>query len=117
MNPTRIDDFLSVAPQIGVADLATLAQAGFRAVMCNRPEGESADQTPFAEIKQAAEALGMKVAYVPAAHSQMGPALAQDFANALKDLPKPVLAYCRSGARSSMLWSMARDFGMMDRVA
>ena len=117
MTPTPISDFLSVGPQVRVADLAALAEAGFRSVMCNRPDGESPDDPQFAEIAKAAEALGMKAVYVPAAHNQMGPALAQQFATALQGMPKPVVAYCRSGARSSMLWSMARDFGMMDRVA
>ena len=98
---------LSVSPQILPEDIAAIAAAGFRSVMCNRPDGEAADQPAFAEIEAAARAAGLEAAYLPVVSGQVKDADAEAFATVFATLPKPVFAYCRSGTRSATLWSLA----------
>lgn len=96
---------VSVSPQITVADVAKVAEAGFRAIICNRPDGEGADQPNFDEIEAAANAAGLRVAYVPVTAGMVTDDDVAAFASALAELPRPVLAYCRTGTRSATLWS------------
>ena len=76
--------------------------------MCNRPDHESPDQTDAAVIRAEAERLGLGFAFVPVISGAIVPEDVDDFAAALAELPKPVLAYCRSGARCRNLWMLAR---------
>ncbi|WP_226577708.1 bifunctional protein tyrosine phosphatase family protein/NAD(P)/FAD-dependent oxidoreductase [Acuticoccus sediminis] len=108
MDPRRIDDRLSVSPQITAADVAELKRLGFRAIICNRPDGEGADQPTFDEIEAAAKAVGLATRYLPIASGIVLDGDADDFALALGELPGPVLAYCRSGTRSATLWSLSQ---------
>lgn len=107
MEPRKISDKLSVAPQIGVADVAEARAQGFRAIVCNRPDAEAADQPGFAEIEAAAEAAGMEARHIPVTPGLVRDEDAAAMGAALRDLPGPVLAYCRTGTRSATLWSLA----------
>lgn len=98
---------LSVAPQISAADVADLARQGFKSIVCNRPDGEGADQPSFAEIAQAAAAAGIEARYVPVVSGIVSDEAARAFAAALDDMAKPMLAYCRTGTRSTTLWALA----------
>lgn len=98
---------VSVAPQIHPEDMADLAAAGFRAVICNRPDGEGPDQPVFEEIRQAAQAAGIEATFLPVASGKVTDDQAGAFAGLIDRLPRPVLAYCRSGTRSATLWSLA----------
>lgn len=98
---------LSVAAQISVADLDELAQAGFKSIVCNRPDGEGADQAGFDEIAKAAQALGLQARYLPAETGKVSDEQGAAFGKLMDELPKPVLAYCRSGMRSSTMWALA----------
>ncbi len=90
--------------QVQPEDLKAIRNAGFRSVICNRPDGESADQPGFAEIEKAARELGIEARYLPVAAGQpIGDEQAEAFGALLDELPKPVLAYCRSGRRASLL--------------
>jgi sulfide:quinone oxidoreductase len=99
----KLTDNVSVAGQITAAEVADLARAGFRSIVCNRPDGEAAGQPPFAEIDDAARAVGLVSAYIPVFHGQPMDAAINRMAAAYPDLPKPMLLYCRSGARSTTL--------------
>ncbi len=99
---------LSVAPQIHAADLKALAAAGFRAVICNRPDGEGADQPNFHEIEQAARALGLVTHYLPAESGKVSDAEGAAFGALMQACPKPVLAYCRTGMRSTTMWALSQ---------
>lgn len=101
----KINDTISVSPQISTEDMAALSDQGFRSIICNRPDGESAGQPTFAEIKKAARKAGLKVRYIPIGPGQVGETQVRDFTDAMTSLPLPALAYCRSGARSSMIHS------------
>jgi sulfide:quinone oxidoreductase len=108
MHPRRLADILSVSPQIAVADVAAIAGAGFRSIVCNRPDGEDPGQPRFAEIAAAAAAAGLRAVHQPVASGAVTAVDGAMFAAILADLPKPVLAYCRSGARSTTLWSLCQ---------
>jgi uncharacterized protein (TIGR01244 family) len=96
------------SPQIDAADLAAAAAAGFALVINNRPEGESGDQTPGAEIESAARAAGMDYCAIPVSPGGFSREQVEAMAAALAGAHGPVLAYCRSGTRSTLLWSLAR---------
>ena len=101
MDVKAIAKGLSVSPQISVADVATLREAGFRSIICNRPDGEGADQPTHEEIESAARAAGLEVRYLPVQSGMVSESDAAEFGEALIELPGPVLAYCRSGTRSA----------------
>jgi sulfide:quinone oxidoreductase len=105
MDIRKITDDFSVAPQLCVTDVSAIAVAGFRAVICNRPDGESADQPRSGEIAAAVTASGMEWRMLPVA--QISRADVEAFDKLLAELPKPVLAFCRSGTRCTALWSLS----------
>jgi sulfide:quinone oxidoreductase len=102
-----LTDALSVTAQITTADVADIAELGFKSLICNRPDGESPDQTGFAEIAREAAKHGLKAVHQPVVSGQIVPADGAVFGDHLAALPKPILAYCRSGARSTSLAMMA----------
>lgn len=106
MDLKKINSQLSVSPQILAADVAALAKQGFRSIICNRPDGEGADQPLFAEIEKAANKPKLEVRYLPVVPGRVQDADAIAFASAMDELPKPVLAYCRTGTRSATLWAL-----------
>lgn len=101
----HVTDTLSVAPQISVDDVAEAARQGFRLIINNRPDGEAADQPTSAEIEAAARAAGLGYLHIPVVG---GPTAAQVEAErkALAAAEGPVLAFCRSGTRSIVTWSI-----------
>jgi sulfide:quinone oxidoreductase len=105
MDIRKITDELSVAPQIRVGDVAAIAAAGYRAVICNRPDGESGDQPRSDDVAAAVTASGMEWRMLPV--SQISRADVDAFTAAMAELPKPVLAFCRSGTRCATLWSLS----------
>jgi sulfide:quinone oxidoreductase len=105
MDLKKITDKTSVSPQITPQDMAAIKEAGFRAIICNRPDGEGADQPSFEEIEKAAKKAGIEAAYVPITSGMVRDEDVTAFGAALKGLPRPVLAYCRTGTRSATLWS------------
>ena len=108
MKTTRIDEGFFVSEQIGPKDVAAAAAAGFRSIICNRPDGEGWGQPKFAEIEAAAKAAGLQAAYVPVTPGQMGERDVRRFAELIRTLPGPVLGYCRSGARAANIWQAAQ---------
>ena len=107
MDIRTLNDDLAVSAQIRPEDVAGIAERGFRAIICNRPDGESGDQPSFEEIHARAERHGIACAYLPVQSPKVSDADTHAFAEALRDLPGPALAFCRSGTRSVTLWSLA----------
>ena len=107
MDVKQLTPTLSVTAQLMPADVAQAVAAGFRAILCNRPDGEGAEQPTAAEIGAVARAAGLGFAYVPAVAGSLTDADAAAMRGALDSLPGPALAYCRSGARAERLAEMA----------
>ena len=107
MNIKPVTTALSVSEQIVVADVAEIVAAGFKSIICNRPDGEGADQPTFAEIEAAANAAGVESVYQPIVSGKFGDDDAASFGSLMDRLPKPVLAYCRTGTRSATIWSLS----------
>ncbi|MCK0122384.1 bifunctional protein tyrosine phosphatase family protein/NAD(P)/FAD-dependent oxidoreductase [Loktanella sp. F6476L] len=99
---------LSVSAQIHAADMQAIKDAGFRGIICNRPDGEGADQPTFDEIAKAAKKHGIEAVYQPITPGKVSDDDADAFDTALTELPGPVLAYCRTGTRSTTLWSLGQ---------
>ena len=102
----RLTDSFAAAPQITLDDVAAIKAAGFGFIVNNRPDGESADQTPGDDIEAAALDAGLGYCALPI--DQSGFTVEQVAAlSALMVSPRPILAYCRSGTRSTNLWALA----------
>ncbi len=104
----QLTDRVFVAPQIDVGDVMDAAQAGVALIINNRPEDESADQTPGEEIETAARAAGMDYIAIPVTHAGFAQWQVTAMADAMSKTDGKVLAYCRSGTRSTLLWALAR---------
>jgi uncharacterized protein (TIGR01244 family) len=97
-----------VTGQLDAATMAWAAQAGFKSVINNRPDFEGGpDQPTSARIEAAARAAGLDYAHLPVAPAVQTPEQIAAFARLLAELPKPILAFCRSGARSGKLFHAA----------
>lgn len=99
---------LSISPQVLVSEIQVIARAGFKAIICNRPDGEGPDQPSFKEIEQAANQYGLEAKYLPAESGKVRDEEGQAFGQLLNALPGPVLAYCRTGMRSTTLWALSQ---------
>ena len=107
MQTRELTGSLSVSPQIAAADMQVLAAQGFRSVLNNRPDGESPEQPDSATLEIAAQRAGLAYCHLPVVSGQLADAQATAFARAMAELPAPVLAFCRTGTRSTMLWALA----------
>ena len=98
-----------VAPQLDPAAMAELARLGFRSVVNNRPDFEHGpDQPASAQVQAAALAAGLEYRHLPVAGGYQSPEEVAAFRALLDELPHPLLAFCRSGARSTRLYQLAR---------
>jgi uncharacterized protein (TIGR01244 family) len=118
----KIDDSISVAPQITPAQIAEAAKLGFTFVINNRPEGEEPGQPTGAEIEAAAAAAGLGYVAIPITHQGFTEAQVAAMGAALDAASGPVLAFCRSGTRSTLVWALAqgragKDFRELARKA
>jgi uncharacterized protein (TIGR01244 family) len=103
----RVTDQFSVAPQIDLDDIPRAAAAGFKLLINNRPDGEQPDQPTSAEVEAAAQAAGLEYAHVPVAGGPTPQAVHAELA-LIAEAPGPVLAFCRSGTRSIVTWSIGQ---------
>ena len=99
----------AVAPQLTPDDVRAAAAEGFTTLVNNRPDGEEPDQPTDAALRQAAEAAGMAYLSVPIDPTGPTREKVDAMAAAIEDSPGPVLAFCRSGTRSTFLWALARS--------
>jgi uncharacterized protein (TIGR01244 family) len=104
----RINDDVSVEPQISPDDMPAIKAAGFATVINNRPDGEAFDQPSHAVMKAAAEAAGLTYHFIPLGRDGVSPDLVEEERAALEGSNGPVLAYCRSGTRSTTLWALSQ---------
>ncbi len=98
-----------VAPQLNAEAMAQAAQMGFKSVVNNRPDFEHGpDQPTSAQIETAARAAGLEYRFLPVDGGYQSPEQIAAFAHLLTELPRPLLAFCRSGARSTRLFMAAQ---------
>ncbi|QTN24887.1 TIGR01244 family phosphatase [Rhizobacter sp. AJA081-3] len=113
MVPTRqllrqIAPDVCVAPQLTPEAMADLAALGFKSVVNNRPDFEEGpDQPTSAQVQAAAQAAGLAYAYLPVQPAYQSPEEIARMAELLAALPRPMVAFCRSGNRSGKLYQAA----------
>ena len=103
----KITGGIYASPQITADQIAEATALGIKLIVNNRPEGEGDDQTPGEEIEAAARAAGMDYVAIPVTHSGFSEPQVKAMADALDTTQGGVLAYCRSGTRSTLLWALA----------
>lgn len=104
----QIDEKIFVSPQIDPADIADAKAQGVTLVINNRPDGESPDEPQGPEIEAVARAAGLDYVAIPVGHGGFSQPQVDAMAAALDGAGGKTLAYCRSGTRSTLLWSLAR---------
>ena len=104
----RLSSDMLASAQISLADIAEAKAMGVTLIVNNRPEGESDDQTPGEAIEAAARQAGIDYLAIPVSHAGFSHPQVEALAEALKKTEGPVLGYCRSGTRSTLLWALAR---------
>lgn len=107
MNTSKIAEDFTVAEQVYAGDIEAIAAAGYRAVICNRPDSEEPGQPAAEEIRRACEALGLDFHHLPFTGADLDPALIEAFREVLDNAAGPVFAYCRSGQRCAYLYMNA----------
>jgi uncharacterized protein (TIGR01244 family) len=112
-----LSDSVLASPQIAPADIAQAKTAGVTLVINNRPDGEAPDQPPGAEIEAAARAAGLDYRAIPVGGSGFGEPQVAAMTEALGSAQGKVLAYCRSGTRSTLLWALAQAAQGRDQEA
>lgn len=101
---------VAVAGQLFPEHLVELAKLGFKSIIINRPDNEGGyDQPSSEQMIMQAKSLGLEVVYQPVVSGQIGLSDVQAFAQHLASLPKPILAYCRSGVRCTVLYQAAQE--------
>ena len=109
MDARRITESFAVAGQLQPDDMQAAAEAGYTTVINNRPDHEGGPEQPTAQAcAQAAEAAGLAYHYLPMTPDQLSPELVSSFQQALRESSGPVLAHCKSGPRSLVLWGLAQ---------
>ena len=103
----KVTEDFAVAPQIAPEDMALAARQGFVLVINNRPDGEAPDQPSSAQMEAAAKAAGLAYVHIPVRGGPT-PDQVEAVAEAVADAKGPVLAFCRSGTRSIITWSLGQ---------
>lgn len=116
VDTTRINGVLQVAPQLLPEQLEELARQGIKSVICNRPDGEGgAGQPDATRMAAIAAEHGLAFAYLPVVPGQITDADGEAFGKLIAELPHPVVAYCRTGNRSRMLFERASGLGLCEQ--
>jgi uncharacterized protein (TIGR01244 family) len=103
-----IDDAYSVTGQITVEDLDAIKALGFKSIVCHRPDHEQPGQPEFSEIEQRAKALGIETMHIPVGPAGVTADAVHKMVDALDTFERPMLGYCRSGARSTAVYQQTR---------
>ena len=113
MEIKRISPFLSVSPQIYAAHVERLAYLGFKTIINNRPDNETDDQPLVEELSEMAAKYDIEFINIPVIPGELTEKNVKEFGDAMSRVKGPVLAYCRSGMRSTSLWALyeARHMG------
>ena len=108
MDVRQISPRYSVSPQIALEDLPAIAEAGFTTVICNRPDAEVPASIQSSEMARAAEAAGLTFQVLELTHQTMTPENVARQRAMIEGADGPVLAYCASGTRCSVIWALGQ---------
>ncbi len=108
MNLQSLSPCLHVTDQLVPTDIPALKAAGISSVVCNRPDGEQPDQPDHVALEAACSEVGLSFAYLPVVPGGITDGQVQQFAMLLERLPAPIVAYCRTGTRSTSLWALSQ---------
>lgn len=108
MEIRQISPSYAVSPQIDPSDLPQIAAAGFKAIICNRPDAEIPPSHQAEAMQIAAQAAGLKFTYIPVTHQGLNMEMVNGQAASMEAAGGAVLAYCASGTRSSIVWSLSQ---------
>lgn len=107
MNIRQINEEYSVSGQITVDEVDEIKALGFKSIVCHRPDGEEFGQPEFAAVSKRAQELGLQIKHVPVGPMGVTPDAVADMVDALEEFERPMLGYCRSGARSTATYEHA----------
>lgn len=110
MSFRNIDAHFAAGPQISPDQVKSVADAGFKTIICMRPDNEDPGQPSFSTIAREAARYGVKAVHIPVSGSPTEHAM-MEMARTLSEMPKPMFGYCRSGNRASTLYGQARQAG------
>ncbi len=113
MDIKQLSPGFSVTSQLTPAAVEEAARLGFVAVVCNRPDGEAAEQPPSIEMATAAARAGLAFEYIPVEPGQACDREARLLGRILGSAGGPVLGYCRTGARSEAVWKRAGELALL----
>lgn len=103
----RLNENVMVSPQLALEDVAAAAAQGVAMIVNNRPDGEDPDAPQGDDIAAAAAAAGLNYVAIPIGHSGFSEPQVDAMIAALEQAEGAILAYCRSGTRSTLLWALA----------
>lgn len=104
----KLDDTIFVSPQISPEEVQLAATQGITTIINNRPDHEGADQPESKELEALAKSLGLKYKAIPVTHAGFSTLQIDEMVIALSQAEGPILAFCRSGTRSTLLWALAQ---------
>ncbi|MGZ3266660.1 MAG: TIGR01244 family sulfur transferase [Croceibacterium sp.] len=104
----KLSEGVLASPQLTLADVETALSEGVKTIINNRPEGEAADQVPGRQIEAAARKAGMNYVSIPIRPGEFTEEQVQAMVDALSKAGGKILAYCRTGTRSTLLWALAQ---------
>jgi sulfide:quinone oxidoreductase len=107
MDIRNLSPRFAISEQLLPRDMTEVATRGFRAVVCNRPDGEAPDQPGWRDLAAEAQQLGLAFAYIPVVPGEVTADQVRELARFLEAAKGPVLGYCRTGARAEKLWERA----------
>lgn len=110
MELKQVNTEFFLSDQITQQDVEKIVEKGVKTILCNRPDGEGADQPNIIEIEQTAAQYGIQVHYLPVTSGKVTNEQAQEFKNIYEKAKKPLLAFCRTGTRSITLWALSQGY-------
>lgn len=112
MHIRKLSPTYSVSPQIDPEDISAIADAGFGTIICNRPNAEIPPSHHDSVIAEMAEKAGLTFVVLPVTHQSMTPELVTQQYDVISNAAAPVLAYCASGTRSTIVWALGQAKAM-----
>ncbi len=107
MDIRAVTENYSVSEQITPEDIAEIKNLGFKSIVCHRPDDEQPGQPAFGDVAAAAEAAGISIRHIPVTSAGLTMEAVDQMVDAVEEMDRPMLGYCRSGARSTAIFKNA----------